>query len=214
VDSPPRAESAMARWHYRVLVCQRGADEPLVPGPETSTSTDLTALELATLRRMLANEWHVMSRTASRHAYHLAPLRGPEPEATAFNTGRPVRHICPHNTTVKGEQARMGFDVATRTQFSITGATQRTAGQRADGTGSEVTTVTTARLLAFPTPEAGHVLVDSVNDARYVILPGLAQHAFKGQFPVAYSVQLSALPKSDWRYNLSLENARPSPFTA
>ena len=61
-----------------------------------------------------------------------------------------------------------------------------------------------ARLMAFPHPARGHMLVDPTTDVRYLISDEIKPYRFRSVLPVAYDATLEHLNQSDERYQFPL----------
>ena len=60
------------------------------------------------------------------------------------------------------------------------------------------------RLLGFPTPEVGHMIVLPNTDKRLLITNNINPFLFKGYLPIAYEVVAEELPRTDSRYKIPL----------
>lgn len=59
---------------------------------------------------------------------------------------------------------------------------------------------TAVRLMAFPTPKRGHMLVDPATDRRYLVGDEVKPYRFRGVIAIAFSATLEFLQQSDARY--------------
>lgn len=60
------------------------------------------------------------------------------------------------------------------------------------------------RLLGFPTPEVGHMIVLPNTDKRLLVTDNINPFLFKGYLPIAYEVIAEELPRTDSRYKIPL----------
>ncbi len=60
------------------------------------------------------------------------------------------------------------------------------------------------RLLGFPTPEIGHMLVFPNSDKRLNITNNITPFLFKGYLPVAYEVMAEEIPRTESRYKIPM----------
>lgn len=67
------------------------------------------------------------------------------------------------------------------------------------------------RLLGFPTPEIGHMIVLPNTDKRLIITNQINPFNFKGYLPVAYEVIAEELPRTDSRYKIPLPTLNLDP---
>lgn len=61
---------------------------------------------------------------------------------------------------------------------------------RDDGTGILDEYKMTCRMLHFPRPEQGHMILHPASDNRYIVTDVVKPYCFRGDYPVAYDVQL------------------------
>lgn len=71
-----------------------------------------------------------------------------------------------------------------------------------------------ARMLAFPTPAPGHLIVHPATDNRYGIKSPVQGHYFRGAFPISYDVSMTLLRLSDPRYRVPVPSPLPVPLWA
>ena len=69
-----------------------------------------------------------------------------------------------------------------------------------DGTGFTERYDTTLRLLPFPRPALGHMLVNPRTDERWAVTGGLKPYLFRGIVPLAYVTKAVRIPIGDPRY--------------
>lgn len=80
------------------------------------------------------------------------------------------------------------------------------------GSGLTADTLRRARLLAWPKPVTGHMLVDPVTDRRYLVGQRINTHALRDIMPVFYEVDLDFLSQTDPRYKFDMPDADLAAF--
>lgn len=70
----------------------------------------------------------------------------------------------------------------------------------------EDTTKTTVRMMAFPKPMRGHMLVDPTTDRRWLVTDEIRPYLHRGVIAVAYEATLEFLQQNDVRYKFTLPN--------
>jgi hypothetical protein len=73
-----------------------------------------------------------------------------------------------------------------------------------NSTNNKLTQAYQLRLLGFPKPEVGHMIVLPNTDTRLLVTNNITPYYFKGYLPVAYDVAAEELPKDDSRYSIPL----------
>ncbi len=135
-------------------------------------------------------EWMQNSRNGIQ-VYHLVTLA---PTHADPRTGQALAAPCPGG--IPG-----GYGAPVRTWIS-TGPTQITTKDSPDGTGSVSTHMCTARMLNYPRPLRGHLIIDPMSDDRFVVGETVDIFRFRGIVAIAHSVQLSLLGRDDARYRI------------
>lgn len=73
-----------------------------------------------------------------------------------------------------------------------------------ESVGNKLTQQYKLRLLGFPCPEIGHMLVLPQTDKRLSITDNITPYYFKGYLPVAYDVVAEEIPRTESRYKIPL----------
>lgn len=169
---------------------------------------DLTSREYAIARGIIRREFTQMRATNGYPVWHCIPRDFGEP-AGNVDPDIGVRAGIECGVTDPEEAAyglpfKGGFfpPILTWMQpFSLDRFTIRDA---QDETTPEVTDDTGARLLAFPRPIRGHMIVDPSTDRRYLVKDEIKPFFFRGIIPVAYEVALEFLPQGNARYKFPM----------
>ncbi len=72
----------------------------------------------------------------------------------------------------------------------------------------------TGRMLAFPVPQPGDLIVHPTTDNRYGVTSPLAGDYFRGVFPISFNVGLQLLNRADPRYGVPVPSVLPKPIWA
>lgn len=71
-----------------------------------------------------------------------------------------------------------------------------------------------ARMLAFPKPSPGDLVIQPDTDIRYGIISPVQGNYFRGAFPISFDVGLQVLNNADPRYGIPVPEVLPKPFWA
>lgn len=196
------------KWYYRML-CVRGAEEhdsPIIGMYFEALNKTEYGL-LYTIRR---REYLRMRQGNGVRVFHCIPTTTGA-RATSYDLA------LGKNTDQCGNAPALGsnFDQAFRTCFQTWAEIQSVGPQQldqlGDGGGFNEVQKFELRLLAFPQPEAGHIIVLPDSDQRFIIDGNIQPYLFKGFMPVAYDVQCALLSKSDIRHKLDMPSPLPDP---
>ena len=113
-----------------------------------------------------------------------------------------------------GQRFIGGYNPPTETWLSISSAQPTSFSERPDGMSNEDTSISMARMLVFPLPKAGDLIIHPPTDNRYGIGDQIKVFRFKGIIPVACEVQLQLLSRNDPRYRVPVPALPPpEPFS-
>ncbi len=163
---------------------------------------DMTAAEYGILRAMIRQEfsqmrvsngfpvWHCIPRT------HGLPSLNEDPDTNSRSGGE-----CALDPEVRsyGLPFQGGFYPPILTWMRVIQHAEGLQDDPEEFSPSE-TSQTSARLMAFPRPRRGHMLVDPTCDRRYLVGPEVKPFRLRGVMPVAYNVTLDFLWQGDERY--------------
>jgi hypothetical protein len=193
--------SKFRQWHYRLLLEHTSGeyDSPIM-GMFSEQFTRSQYGLLYKMRRMEA----LRMRHNGVPVMHCIPSRNGE-RSDAYN---------PYAGSVGGWEClapdsfgtwfQNGFKtiVQTRAELLQVGPQNK---QTLEGGGAQVEQQQfKIRLLGFPVPEVGHIIVLPFSDARYVITGNVVPFLLRGFLPVAYEVDAELLNRSDALYKIPL----------
>lgn len=194
-------EEFVVDGRVRVVHYQLGLMSP--SGDMVAKSPSVNLLEALGKSRYGAARYQIRQEVRQMRAgdgslmWHFQPLAGQYPGGAKNETGQTVGVECPRD-------GLDGFGPPVKTYVKI-GTPVRTSMQDdPEGMGMTEEVVFQARMLAFPKPWRGHVLVDPYSDDRYVVGPVVEAYRMWGVVAVAYAAQLSLLNRDDERYRLKV----------
>lgn len=199
---------------YRILLEHRGVsfDSPIV-----GVYDKLTLAEYRACRKMMNLEYNNMTkgRQGLRMLLYsplktgkLAPDVDPQ-TGQRFGSGLPV----PPELESYGERFIGGFTAPVVTYVKLSVMAQLTV---SDDPGKMTTTVERdfqARILAFPTPMRGDLLVHPPTDNRYAIGETTNGYYFRGIIPTAFDIKMNWLYRTDPRYRVPVPQLEPEERT-
>lgn len=166
-------------------------------------SGDMTPSEHGILRAMIRQEFTQMRVTSGFPVWHCIPKTHGERSANVDpDTGKSEGEECGvTDPAVKsyGMPYQGGFYPPVLTWMRIINYSESLQHDPDELSTTELDT-STARLLAFPRPRSGHMIVDPATDRRYLIGKEIKPFRLRGVMPVAYNVTLNFLSQSDERY--------------
>jgi hypothetical protein len=185
--------------HYRVVATLDGKD---FESPIIAAFDRLSRRQYGAVRAMLNLELKRMRLGNGLEVVQFIPLvdgvRNPAYSPTGQQIGmdKPGMADPSYGMPFKG-----GFSPGLWTYIEI-GAKTMSEQDRQDGTGTSQDITGTARMLAFPQPARGHMLVHPPTDERWVVTDKILPYSFKGVAVIAYDVTISLLNNVDPRYNV------------
>lgn len=100
-----------------------------------------------------------------------------------------------------GQLFKGGYSKPSWTYVRMKKITQKRT-DRADGLGVDEDSKASARMLGFPVPQRGHVLVHPATDNRWAVEEDVTPYLMFGVAPVAFDVSLSLISRGDERYDI------------
>lgn len=199
---------------YRILLEHKGEsyDSPIV-----GIYDKLTQAEYRAVRKMMNVEYNNMTRGRKglRMLLYSPLLTGVLAPGTDPQTGQRFSTGLPESPELDsyGELFVGGFasPVITYVKFAV--MAQMTVSDAPDKTSTTVERDITARMLAFPIPARGDLLVHPETDNRYVIGESVNGYYFRGTVPTAFDMKLSFLYRTDPRYRVPVPILPPEPRT-
>ena len=112
-----------------------------------------------------------------------------------------------------GQRFIGGYNPPTVTWLSFKSSEPTSFSQREDGMSNDDAQIATARMLVFPLPKAGDLIVHPQTDNRYGIGDKMKVYRFQGIIPLACEVQLQLLSRNDPIYRVPVPTLPPpEPF--
>lgn len=210
-DTELHINSGAGMGYYRLLLTN-------VDGDSFSESVaiigNLTPREYGMARGIMHREFTEMRVTNGYPVWHCIPKSSGRP-ATNFDpdTGETVGLEC---ANVAEEDAAYGlpfvggFNPPLLTWIRALAIDRGTIKDSASEMSPIETDTTAARMLAFPRPSRGHMIVDPATDRRYLIGDEIKPFLLRGILPIAYEVSLEFLSQSDARYRFPVPTVSSS----
>lgn len=196
------------KWYYRLLWVKNSQeyDSPIIG----MFSEGLNKTEYGMLYTMRRREYLRMRKGNGVRAFHCVPTTTGK-KAPTYDPimGKNLVHCA------EGDALSSNFDQAFRTCFQtwieVTKIGSQNLEQQSDGSGFKEKQQFELRLLAFPQPEVGHIIILPKSDQRFIVDGSVQPYMFKGYLPVAWDVQVSLLSKSDPRHKLVVPDLLDDP---
>lgn len=189
--------------HYRILL---EMEDDTHHSPVVGPYTRMSKREYAGAYQMLKMELLRMSRGNGTMVWHCIPLTSGEvSDSYDPDTMQEVGVDCPDTVSPSyGLPFKGGFGppIATYVEF---GQMVKAKVDAPEGQGSEEIVKCPARMLAFPQPALGQMLVHPAVDERWLVGEKITPYLFKGTVAISYDVELTLLRRSDLRYNFPLQ---------
>lgn len=198
-------QSKFRVYHYRILMEHASGefDSPIV----TTFSEKLTKSQFGALYKMRRMEFLRM-RHNGVPVYHCIPsVDGEKSPAYNHYSGALAGVDCLAPEAF-GTWFANGFQTIIQTRAEITSVGAMNVKDDEKGAFLAEEQQFQLRLLGFPVPEVGHIIVVPYSDVRLVIEGDIQPFMFRGFLPVAYDAKASQLSKDDARYKLPLPEVR------
>ena len=189
--------------YYRAVAVIAGKeyDSPIISAFES-----LTRSQFAAVRRIMQLEVLRMRPPQGNGltVWHYVPLTSGDPNPAYDHVTWQQRGVeCPDAADPSYGLPFKGGYAPPCMSFIEVGQRRTTEQDRPDGTGTaQSVELITARMLAFPSPARGHLLVHPANDDRWVVESVVEPYMFRGIAVIAHQVSLHLLRRSDPRYQL------------
>ena len=178
--------------YYRLML---ELDEVRYRSPSVYLLQALTRSQYGAARKIMIEELRRMRSGNGLQVYHV-PLAPGEVSGVDLRTGQTTVAPCPNDVI-------SGFGTPVLTWVEL-GQQQIIIQDRPEGDGNDTQVACPARMLSFPRPLRGHVIVDPVSDNRYAVDKVTEPHKFRGIVPTSYNVTLHLRPRDDPRYSISV----------
>jgi hypothetical protein len=193
--------SGAASGYYRLLMTNGDGDNFSEP---VSILGDLSPREYGMVRAIMYREFTEMRATNGYPVWHCIPKTSGTPAANYDpDTGEIVGLECagtPDEGASYGLPFLGGFNPPILTWVRALAIDRGTLKDSESEMSPRETDTTTVRMLAFPRPSRGHMIVDPSNDRRYLIGDEIKPFLLRGVMPIAYEATMEFLPQGDPRY--------------
>lgn len=209
-------QGGAAQQFYRLLLQNSDGDfmsEPI------AIAGDIFAREYGIARGIMWREFTMMRSVTGYPVWHCIPRQ----------TGTPAANVDPDTNEITGVECPGdenqsyglpflgGFYEPILTWITPLALQQGTIKDTPSEISPHEINTTTIRMLAFPRPSRGHMIVDPATDRRYLLDDEIKPILLRGVVPVAYDASMTFLRQSDPRYRfpvpaLDTKNYRRVPY--
>ena len=201
---------------YRGMVDGGGAPSTWLKGPAISALDRLTRKEYFLTCNIIRREYRGMSGPKGNgiRAFHLVPKESGDPTRT-YNpeTGQILGPDCPDDAaTGHGTPWQGGFYPPLQTWVHLFQVPATRLEDRQDLTGENRISAAHMRLLAFPKPEPGHLIVLPESDRRYAITSPIEVFMLRGSVPLFWEVEALLLERHDARAKIRMPALNADPL--
>lgn len=200
-DDALEMNSGWVNGYYKLLLVDGATDyfsEPVM------ICGDLTPREYGMIRGILHREFLEMRVANGYPVWHCIPKDIGTPSLnTDPDTGETPGVECPGIDPADASYDMPfvgGFFPPILTWMRPNSVARGTIKDSESGLSVSETDTIAARLLSWPTPSRGHMIVDPSTDRRYLIGDEIKPALLRGIFPVTYDVTLEFLGQGDSRY--------------
>lgn len=212
MDNTPMTDMLLP-VHYRGLIDQGTAPAGWLQGPAVTALDQMTRREYCITRETLRREYTMMRVRNGLPCWHFV-LKDGGPTATNVDpdTKQILGHACAGEPQTGYHQVFAGgFQPPVQTWAMMTALDPEDHKVRADATGDDPEANAKFRLLAFPKPGRGHLLVFPGNDRRYVVRDPILPYKLRGNSPLIWECEGLLLNRDDLRYTIPLPDLQPDP---
>jgi len=207
VDTTVPRDDLHSFYYYRGLIADSADETTWLKGESISALSSLTRREYGIIKTILRREWRDMVRGNGVEALHCVLKKGGELAAGVDPvTGIPATNACPGTPGYGyGQTYAGGFHppVKTRVRFLKIGV--KKDADTPDATGQRQDKEVGLRLMAFPRPRNGHLIILPDSDRRYVLTDSIQPFWFKAEHPVAWECQAMLIDHRDARHQLPID---------
>jgi hypothetical protein len=190
--------------HYRILVIEENGTEHA--SPTVGLFNRIRRHEYGVIAKILRLEWQQAQQDGLKILHYIPLTRGEPCPGFDEETNQELGG-CPENCYGQRYVGGFGRPYLTWARFFQPTTIKRDERQ---GLGELENARTQARLLAFPRPQKDHLLVNFETDDRYAVTEKIQGGFFRGNIPVAFSVELELLNRNDPRYKVPLPAEIPA----
>lgn len=191
--------------YYRLLLTTDDGDDLL--SESFRIMGDLTPKEYGIVKAMLHREFLGMRVTDGFPVWHCIPKdHGELADNTDPDTGEKFGEECDEadpNVKSYGLKYKGGFFPPVLTWIRVL---KHAEGLQDDPDGFNPAEIdkTSVRMMSFPRPRRGHMIVDPTTDRRYLVTGEVKPYRFRGVIPIAFNATLEFLQQKDERYDFPM----------
>lgn len=194
--------------HYRGLVDPGGGESLWLKGPDVTALEHYTRKDYFLAREILRREYQAMAGpygNGIRVLHYIPRTSGTSAPLADAETGQVLGPDCPEATeSGYGTPWLQGFFPPVQTWIRPISLSEQTRADRKDGTGTDDNFALTLRMLTFPKPDKGHLLVALESDRRYVLGPSIKPFYLRSTIPLFWEAQATLLDHDDPRHRVPL----------
>lgn len=198
--------------YYRVLMVHEGQE---YDSPVVSAFDKLSRAQYGGVSKIMGMEYARMSTGNGIQVLHYIPLANGELDETVDPlTEQKYGIACPDADDNFGTKFKGGYTPPVYTWMEITSYGKDEVKESDNGLDTDDSLIHKARLLAFPTPKPGDLIIHPTTDNRYAVNSPVQGNLFRGVYPVSYDVDIQLLRRTDARYRIEIPNPLPTPLWA
>lgn len=199
--------------YYRGLVDGGGPPETWLKGPVVTALDSSTRREYLIAREILRKEYQMMrTRNGLQMFHYVRRETGDTASKTDGETGQILGPSCRDDVNAGLTTPWVGgFYSPVQTWAMIMSMDDMKYNVSDDATGDKQTADVALRLLAFPRPVRGHLLVFPKTDTRYVVMDVVKKFYLRGALPLVWECMASLLDRDDERYRIQVPELLPDP---
>ncbi len=204
-DQDVTVENFTYDYQYRLLALFEGQEYDSVV---VRAVDNLTPHEYNAVRKIMNTEYDWMTRGRQGiQVYLFTPLLEgkPVPGYDAV-TNQLFSTVAPKDPTQDGYGQRFvgGYETPLVTYVKFKSFQPLLTKDIETGEATDIIQKLTARFLAYPVINRADLIINPVNDERYVVGESVKSYSFRGTIPIAFDVELERLVRSDPRYRLPI----------
>lgn len=198
--------------YYRVLMIKAGQE---YDSPVVSAFDKLSKLQYGGVSKMMGLEYKRMSSGNGLQILHYIPLADGElDESVDPLTGQQYGIACPETDDNFGTKFKGGYGPPMYTWMEITKYGEDEIKEGDNNLDVDDSLKHKARLLAFPVPKPGDLIIHPPTDNRYAVMSPVQGNLFRGVCPISYDVEIQLLRRTDARYRIQVPAELPTPLWA
>jgi len=212
LDTTPRADM-FSFVYYRGLVDPGAPPEGWLKGPSIRATDTYARREYMIAREVLRREYNFMRNHDGLRCFHLvqrekgAAAAGMDPE-----TGQQLGPGCPDDPAQGFTTSWAGgFYEPVQTWAMFYQLSPKDHKLRDDAMGMDEESNVVLRLLAYPRPNLGNLIVFPESDRRYAVADPITPYYLRGNLPLIWEVNCQKLDDVDMRYKIVMPDLLPDP---